>query len=113
MKLPAADQAIIEPAKVRDYLLSPAHPIGRAKAHFFRALGFTQDGWSQLQDALLALARTGDAVLGERNAFGQKYVVRGILRGPSGRIAETVTVWIVLEAEAVPRFVTAYPGAKP
>jgi len=111
VKLPAAHQAIIESAKVRDYLLSSEHPIGRAKARFFRALGFTHGQWSQLHDALLALARTGDAVPGKRNAFGQKYVVRGILTGPSGRSANIVTVWIVLESEAAPRFVTAYPGA--
>lgn len=110
MKLAAADRAVIEPAKVRDYLLSSEHPIGRAKAHFFRALGFTQAEWPELQEALLTLARTGDAELGDANSFGQKYVVRGILQGPS-HSADTVTVWIVLHGEAVPRLVTAYSGA--
>ena len=28
------------PAKVRDYLLSPTHPLGRSKARFFARLGF-------------------------------------------------------------------------
>ena len=111
MNLPSADRAIVETAKVRDYLLSSEHPIGRAKAHFFHSLGFRQEQWSELQEALLALGRTGDATLGEANAFGQKYMVRGILRGPSGRTADTLTVWMVLHGEAVPRFVTAYPGA--
>jgi hypothetical protein len=110
VKLPAADRAVIESAKIRDYLLSSEHPVGRAKAHFFQALGFGQPDWPQLQEALRTLARTGDAGLGEANAFGQKYVVRGMLQGPTGA-GEAVTVWIVLQGEAVPRFVTAYPGA--
>lgn len=110
MKLPAADDAVVEAAKVRDYLLSSEHPIGRAKANFFQALGFTQGQWSDLREALRRLTRAGEAELGEATAFGQKYLVRGILQGPS-RSADTVTVWIVLHGEAVPRFVTAYPGA--
>jgi hypothetical protein len=41
MKLPGADRAIVDAAKVRDYLLSPEHPVGRFKAVFFGALGYT------------------------------------------------------------------------
>jgi len=82
VKLSAADRAVVEPAKVRGYLLSLQHPIGRAKAHFFQTLGFTQADWSKLQQALRELARSGEAELGEANAFGQKYAVRGILQGP-------------------------------
>ena len=44
------------------------------------------------------------------NDYGQKYLVRGILKGPSGRAAEVVTVWIIQSGEGVPRFVTAFPG---
>lgn len=110
MTLPSADRAVVETAKVRDYLLSLQHPIGRAKARLFHALGFTQADWPKLQQALWDLARSGEAELVEANAFGQKYVVRGILQGPS-RGAAIVTVWIVLQGETVPRFVTAYPGA--
>lgn len=42
MRLPAAQLAIVEPAKIRDYLLSPEHPVGRYKASFFNALGGTR-----------------------------------------------------------------------
>ena len=47
MKLPNAAQALIEPAKVRDYLLSPAHPVGRFKAAFFVSLGYSQSEWEK------------------------------------------------------------------
>ena len=36
--LPNASKAEINPAKVRDYLLSSSHPIGRFKQPFFVAL---------------------------------------------------------------------------
>ena len=37
---------------------------------------------------------------------------RGILSGPSGKEAEVVSVWIVLDGENILRFVTAFPGGK-
>lgn len=94
----------------REYLLSPTHPVGHSKARFFRSLGFEQSHWTVLRDALVAHLRTGDKAPQASNAFGQKYVVRGILHGPLAS-AETASVWIILHGESVPRFVTAYPGA--
>jgi hypothetical protein len=41
--LPNADRALIDEARIREYLLSDAHPVGRFKAAFFRSLGFTLD----------------------------------------------------------------------
>lgn len=111
MRLPGADRAVIEPPKIRDYLLSWSHPIGRFKAAFFRSLGYTDSDSTRLEADLRELASSGDAVLGQASSYGQKYEVRGMLTGPSGRQAEVVTVWIVLTGEDVPRFVTAYPGA--
>jgi hypothetical protein len=34
MKLPNAERAEAPPEKLRDYLLSPSHPVGRFKARF-------------------------------------------------------------------------------
>jgi hypothetical protein len=113
MRLPNADRAAVDPAKVRDYLLSPEHPVGRAKARVFAALGYARADWPALRGALLALAREGEAEPGEATAFGQKWTVRGTLRGPAGRAAPVVTAWIVLAGEEVPRLVTAYPGEGP
>ena len=110
MRLPRADGAICDEAKVRDYLLSREHPIGRAKARFFESLGYTRREWDLLQADLIALAMAGDAVLGEPSLFGQPYMVRGILRGPTGRSAPVATVWMIRSEEVVPRFVTAYPS---
>ena len=43
MKLPNGEQAIIDERKVREYLLSPSHPVGRFKLKFFSGIGFGPD----------------------------------------------------------------------
>ena len=110
MMLPGAERAVVDPAKVRDYLLSFEHPVGRSKARFFAALGFSRAAWPELRSALLGLGREGNAEPGPASPFGQKYVVRGTIQGPTGRTATIVTAWIVLAGEDMPRFVTAYPA---
>lgn len=108
--LPNCERAIVEPSKVRDYLLSPAHPIGRFKAVVFAALGYTQDQWEILQRDLLAMARTIPAVQGQLSPYGQNYELNGILTGPSGRSGMFVSVWLVSAGDEVPRLVTVFPG---
>jgi len=110
MKLPAAERAVIEPAKIQNYLLSTSHPVGRFKAPFFASLGYTSANWRRLDEDLRDLAISGDAELGKDSPYGQKYEIRGTLRGPSGKSAEVLTVWIVLFGGDVPQFVTAFPG---
>ena len=111
MKIPGAERAILDAAKVQDYLLSPEHRVGSAKARFFSQLGFDRRNWTVLQDELYGFVKQ-EAQLGGVTQFGQKYVVPGTIQGPSGRVARLVVVWIVLNGEDFPRFVTAYPGAK-
>jgi Domain of unknown function (DUF6883) len=113
MSLPFLDRARIAPAKIRDYLLNPEYPVGRAKARFFTGLGFTREGWAELHAALL-----GHAALGETQAliptpFGRKCLIRGTIGGPNGTEASVVAVWILDEAAEGPRFATAYPEEKP
>jgi hypothetical protein len=112
VQLPNAAHAVVEPEKVRDYLLSPEHPVGRAKARFFTALGFRRAEWPALQAALLAHGRHGEAAP-VPSAYGRKFAVRGILQAPGGRQAAVVTVWIVPAGQESPRLVTAYPGGGP
>jgi hypothetical protein len=108
--LPNAQNAIIESSKVRDYLLSPTHPIGHFKAVVFNALGYSVEDWQRLEEDLLALTRANPAMPGRLSPHGQKYEVSGKLVGPNGRIATFVTVWIIRFDDPAPRFVTATPG---
>ena len=110
MKVPNGRSAHVDAAKIRDYLLSSVHPIGRFKSVFFRSLGYSQDDSYLLEAGLRAHIRDFDVVRTQRNPYGTKYVVSGTLIGPSGAAAVIITVWIVLDGEGAPRFVTAYPG---
>jgi len=49
LHIPNAERAVIEPAKLHEYLLSRTHPVGRFKAAFFLALGYSSEDWSQLE----------------------------------------------------------------
>ena len=110
MNLPAADRALIQTEKLRDYLLSTEHAVGRFKAAFFAGMGYSRQDWRQLQMDILQIAQSGVAVERQLSTFGQKYEVNGILRGPSGRETRVTTIWIVKSGEDFPRLVTVYPG---
>ena len=113
MKLPVSDQAVMEAAKLRDYLLSFAHPVGRIKAAFFAAYGYTANNWRQLEADLRRLVEAQDVNKSQSSRYGQKYEVRGTIKAPNGKSVEVVAVWIIRRGEHVPRFVTAHPGEKP
>jgi hypothetical protein len=93
-------------------LLSTEHPVGRFKARFFRALGFSAERWQELDSALRRQHLTQDAEPGGTAADGQKFTIRAILNGPTGQSAVVVSVWFLRANESVPRFVTAYPGGE-
>jgi len=112
VKLPNVDRAVVDRSKIRDYLLSKEHPVGRFKAAFFGSLGYERKDWERLRDDLLGVSRQVEVVVKESSEFGRKYEIRCRLEGPSGRSAEIVIVWIILREEDVPRFITAYPGGK-
>jgi hypothetical protein len=107
--VPGCDQSIIEPTKVADYLLSGAHPIGWAKARFFKRFGFREDAPEELRQALLAHVRENAVVETETSPYGIKYRVDGPLASPDGRNPLVSTVWTILDGEAIPRFITAFP----
>lgn len=110
MKLPESERASIDERKVREYLLSTSHPVGRFKAKFFAGLGFGLDNWQAFAVALARLASSGSAQLIQDNDFGRKYLVLGALTGPQGRTADVVSVWIIRTGSTAPHLVTVYPG---
>jgi hypothetical protein len=113
VKLPRSEGAVVDDEKVRDYLLSSTHPIGRLKATFFVGLGYREADWVRLHKDLLDLAQLDTATQGRFTRYGNKYEVRGTLTGPSGRSAVVLTVWMVKHGEDFPRFITAFPKDEP
>ncbi len=109
MDRPDFHLAVVDEYKIREYLLSTSHPVGRFKASFLLTLGYAAAQWQLLSDDLIALARAGDVSPGKVSPFGVKFEVDGGLTGPSGRTAQFRTVWIVRSEERFPRFVMAFP----
>lgn len=109
-RLPNAEKAIIETEKLRGYILSSTHPVGRFKAAFFRRLGYSTRDWEAFEQSLRGLILTQDATEITESRYGKKFVVEGSVTSPSGDSMQIVTVWVILKGQNIPRFVTAYPG---
>lgn len=110
MKLPHADQAYIPREKLTEYLLSSSHPVGKAKAKFFRGFGYDDFNVYELEAGLLDIARTQDVAEEEQTPHGVKYRIDGSLHTPTGAVIRVRTVWIIGVQETAPRFVTAIPA---
>lgn len=109
MKLPNSKNALISKEKLTDYLLSETHPVGSAKAKFFRKLGFSESNVNQLEKLLLKIAKTNDIKNIREFDYGTNYVIEGTIETPVGREVTIITVWFAKTAESRPSFVTAYP----
>jgi hypothetical protein len=111
-KLPNAADARVPLAKLTNYLLSLSHPVGGAKAKFFRRLGFDESTVLELKRGLIAIATSQPVSESVTSVHGTKYIVDGNLDAPGGTRVQVRTVWIVEPGEDHPRFVTAYPFRK-
>lgn len=107
--LPHADHALVDEAKICDYLLSDTHPVGRFKARVFRSLGYTAESWTRLRDDLLHHGQTGSVQRIERSAYGIKVVISATLKSPDGSAKPFRTVWFIPEHSSQAKLVTAFP----
>ena len=57
MRLPNADELVVEREKIVDYLLNADHQAGATKAAFFDHFGFRIEEWEALAGALLEHGR--------------------------------------------------------
>ena len=108
MKLPGADRVRIDERKIRGYLLSRTHPVGRFKARVFAALGFDESSTQALVSELRRIAAHGEVAGLEDTEFGRKYTVPGDLKGSAGS-AQVLTVWIQEAGQEEVRLVTVRP----
>lgn len=109
MKLPNANLAIIEEAKVIDYLLNQKHRFGASKARFFAQFGFRPEKWEDLAAALRKHGRQNEVTKVRETGFGPRYEVEGELTTPDGRRSRVRTVWQLDDGQIAPRLITAYP----
>jgi hypothetical protein len=80
-RLPNADQAQIDPRKLRDYALNLEHVSGRYQALFFAQMGYTARDWQRLERDIRAQPLTPPAEPGQPSPFGRKSTTTAPLRG--------------------------------
>ena len=109
MKLPNADQCVVDREKITEYLLNPKHRYGASKARFFRGYGFELARWELLAEALRQHARHQEVSRVTNTLFGPRYELSGNLRSPDGRGPMVISVWQLDHGKVAPRLITAYP----
>ena len=106
--LPNADRAIVDVAKLRDYCLNEAHPLGKHKARVFKSrLGLTRSDADHLRALILVAATRESARRGLLDGYGQRYVLDFLCVTPAGS-ADVRTTWIVLAGDVLPRLTSCY-----
>jgi len=109
VNLPRANLAVVDAAKVANYLLNPAHPFGASKARFFCRFGFRLEQGAELANALRHHGCQNEVSRVVPSAFGIRFEVDGPLQTPDGRNPRVRTVWQLDERHLAPRLITAYP----
>ena len=109
MELPNSQAAVVEDAKITDYLLNPEHPRGQSKTEFFVRFGFQRGQTEAFRLALLEHAATNPVVDTSQSDYGVTYIIEGPIQSPDGRDPIIRTVWQIDTGESAPRLITAYP----
>ncbi len=112
MLLPNAEQAVIDPAKLCEYLLNLEHPDGSSKARFLLLGGYLLDAWEQLEKDIRSQILAQEAISGHSSPYGEKYEIVGPLTGPNGVTLSIRTVWIIRHEQNAPEFITLIPEKK-
>jgi hypothetical protein len=114
MKLPNAENAVIDIEKLHGYCLNPTHRKGKHKARLFvRRLGLERYDAERLRQALHEAILKVDAIEQKRSAHGRRFIVNFGAGHGSGLIwYETLirSAWIVRNNEDFPRLVSCYPN---
>ena len=106
--LVGANQAVIDPRKLTEYALNPAHPVGGNKARVFEsALGFTKDNADDLMRQLQQGVVNHPAIPGKVNEFGTRFTVDIPVTGPRGS-GVVRSGWIYKPGSNTPELTTIF-----
>lgn len=108
MKLPNSVGAVIEPSKLRDYVLNTEHKRGGSKAIALARFGFTPENWPDLE-AELRRHIDNDIDTMRGTDYGDRYEIRMNLTGPTGRSIWARTIWQIDIGTNFPRLITLFP----
>jgi hypothetical protein len=108
MKIPNAENAVVDIEKLTDYCLSETHPRGKHKARVFATvLGLTLDNAVDLRNALLSAVRSEEASAGEQDEYGKRYILDFQMKH-LGNDATVRSTWIIRQSEDFPRLTSCY-----
>ena len=109
MKIPNAEQTVVDIRKLRDYCLNTEHRIGKHKATLSESLlGLRVENAESLQATLLEIVKTHEAELDDKDEHGQRYQITFALTWGQ-RTTNVLSAWIVRPEEGFPCLVTCYP----
>lgn len=108
MRLPNAENVVIDLRKITEYCLSNEHDEGKHKAVLFeKLLGITADNAERLAEILKRAVWENDASIGKLDGYGQRYIVDFEAAGHQAKVLLR-SVWIIRSGESFPRLVTSY-----
>jgi hypothetical protein len=109
MKVPNAENAVIAPEKLRDYLMNPDHRRGGSKAKLLLSMGYQADQWQRLEMDLREQHLTAEVEEVEENDYGRCYAIVAGLTGPVARTILFRSIWQIDLGTDSPRLITMYP----
>ncbi len=107
-QLPNVGNAVLDDAKITQYLLNDAHPQNQGKAKFFMMFGFTLANWQELRKALLDHPHSNVVVSQTIFQYGEMYEVSCSIASPDGRNPCVRSFWAIEPPRTDPKFITAY-----
>lgn len=112
MKLPNAENAVVDIAKLRDYSLNPNHPEGKHKARtLLEKLNMGRNDAELLRQLILEAILREEAMEQQPTAYGRRFVVDFYIERGRGIIllkAVVRTAWIIRNDEDFPGLTTCF-----
>lgn len=109
MKLPNADQAVVEESKVVEYLLNVNHRRGASKAKALLSLGYNPGSSHLFINDIKQQHLSGDVVEVRKSPWGERCDIVAPLTGPSGDTMMFRSIWQIDLGSDRPRLITMYP----
>jgi len=79
LEFPNRENAYIPLSKLKDYLLSETHSVGKSKSKLLRSFGFNELNIDMLMQGLISIAHSGEVTEVLSSPHGVKYVINGLL----------------------------------
>lgn len=108
MKLPNAEQTVVDIEKIKNYCLNPDHPRGKHKARVFkRVLGLTSEEVENFVSQIKSKITEAECQEGRQDEYGRRYIVDIEIQNGNQK-AVVRTIWIIKWNEIEPRLTTCY-----